>query len=189
MDKTAIAEWFEARKLGVGVALLGLLVVGVGIFLWKTAGSGDSVEVVTEQKVQGDKTVEVVVDIAGAVKNPGVYHLNDGARVEEVVNKAGGFTSNADTKWIEVNLNRATKVTDGMKIFIPEIGEEVIKNDIKVNINSASVTDLDGLPGVGAVTADKIVAGRPYVKIEDLTERKIVTAKVFEGLKDKISVW
>jgi competence protein ComEA len=189
MDKNAIADWFEARKLGVGVALVGLLVIGVGIFLWKTSGSNDSVEVISEPKTLGDKTVELVVDIEGAVKNPGVYHLTEGARVEEAIGLAGGITPESDTKWIEVNLNRATKVTDGMKIYIPKVGEKEMSKDIKVDINSASASELDGLSGVGAVTADKIIAGRPYVKIEDLVERKIVTSKVFEGIKSKISVW
>jgi len=55
-----------------------------------------------------------------------------------------------------------------------------------VNINSASVHELDGLPGIGEVTADKIINNRPYERIEALVEKKIVGQKVFEQIKEKI---
>jgi len=58
-----------------------------------------------------------------------------------------------------------------------------------ININTASSEDLDSLPGVGPVTADKIINGRPYQTINDLIDRKILTNKVFSQIKDKISAF
>ena len=90
-------------------------------------------------------------------------------------------------------------LSDGQKIYIPKLSEtqnSVSVNGVstgnissKININSAGASDLDSLPGIGSVTAQKIIDARPYSAIEDLLNRKIVSQKVFDQIKEKISIY
>jgi len=120
--------------------------------------------------------------------------------VEEAIASAGGITTDADTNWIDMNLNRSEKIRDGMKIYIPAKGAKndqysisnVQSNSVssgKVDINKASQARLEELPGVGPVTAGKIVNNRPYTGTEKLLEKKIVGAKVWEQIKDLVVAW
>lgn len=139
------------------------------------------------------KNIELVVDIEGAVVAPGVYRLPLGARVKDALISASGLSAQADRSWITKNLNLAAKLFDGEKIYIPKIGDNIsnsinISNyDGKININSASKEELDSLPGVGPVTAGKIIKLRPYSDVNDLLSKKAVTSRVFEGIKEKIT--
>ena len=133
-------------------------------------------------------SAELVVDIGGEVVRPGVYKLPVGSRIEDALRVAEGLTVGADTNYIEKYLNRAAKVSDGQKLYIPSKSASSVQ-DNRININSASQGELEGLPGIGPVTAGKIMAGRPYQNISELVGRKIVGTKVFEQIKDQISVW
>lgn len=146
---------------------------------------------------QKEEKKNIVVDVEGAVVNPGVYKLLDGARIQDVLVKAGGLSQNADRKWIAKNINLATKLTDGGKIFIPSINETSSNfsqnsqesfSDSLININNASLSQLDKLPGVGETTASKIILQRPYQSIEDLLSKKIVNKKVFDQIKSRITL-
>ena len=89
-------------------------------------------------------------------------------------------------------------MTDGLKIYIPRDGEEVqqvqaqAENNTSgtdlININSASGTELESLAGVGVVTAQKIIDGRPYGSVEELLDKKIVGNATFEKIKTSISI-
>ena len=167
------------KSLWIGVG--GVILIGVGVFLWKTSSSETKIEVI-KPSVVAEKSL--AVDVSGAVNNPGVYKFAQEMRMGEVIASAGGITADADTNWIETSLNMASKVIDGQKIFIPraaplrsEGATLGVKQNSSININTASESDLDTLPGVGPVTAGKIMAGRPYQRLEELTEKKIVTAK------------
>ena len=112
----------------------------------------------------------------------------------DVLAEAGGISEDANRDWVEKNINMAKKASDGLKIYIPRIGEEVLsisQNSAQagavININTASASDLESLPAVGPVTAQKIIDGRPYSQIGELIDRKIVGAATFEKIKDKIS--
>lgn len=86
-----------------------------------------------------------------------------------------------------------------MKIYIPKVGESAsnvsgstaagTQVNAKVNINTATQAELEALSGIGPVTASKIISGRPYSKIEDLLTLKILSKKVFDQIKDSISVF
>ena len=136
----------------------------------------------------------IFVDIEGAVEKPGVYKLASDSRMQDALIAAGGLGRGADRELVAKNLNLAAKLIDGMKVYVPFQGEKTVITDARVmageqvvvNINSASVQELDGLPGVGKTTADKIISNRPYEKIEALVEKRIVGQKVFEQIKDKI---
>jgi competence protein ComEA len=112
----------------------------------------------------GSDLAEVVVHVTGAVASPGVVSLETGSRVEDAVSLAGGLTTDAD----ESAVNLARFVVDGEQIYVPRIGE----TDQTLNLNRASAAELEALPGVGPVLAERIVADRdahgPYASIEDL---------------------
>lgn len=138
---------------------------------------------------------EIMIDIEGAVIKPGVYSLSSQSRIVDALAAAGGLSDEADRDWVEKNINLAKLVSDGLKIYIPRTGEQILsatdgsgsQASSTINVNTASASDLDTLPGVGAVTAEKIISGRPYGGIDDLLKRKIVTQSVFDKIKDKIS--
>lgn len=143
----------------------------------------------------------VFVDAGGCVRKPGVYEVPDGSRVFEVIEKAGGLTEDADTSGI----NQAEIVTDGMKLTIPSISEkkdntgsnEADTTDTSsagnslININTADSQTLQQIPGIGPVTADKIISYRetngPFGSIEELTSVSGIGEKTFQKMKDRIT--
>jgi competence protein ComEA len=142
---------------------------------------------------------ELLVDVGGAVKKPGLYSLVSGNRIADAITKAGGITDEADTEYVYKVLNQAEKVKDGQKIFIPVRSVEGANNSSSVaqssaqssliNINTASASELDTLPGIGAVTAEKIITNRPYSAVEELRDKKVVNSSVFEKIKDSITLF
>ena len=170
--------------------LVGTAVIGAGVF-WMRTSEESRISVLSAVSVSSG-SAELVVDIGGEVVRPGVYKLPIGSRIEDALRLAGGLTAGADTNYIEKYLNKAAKVSDGQKLYIPHAGAENAQRstlNAQVNINSASQAELEGLPGVGPVTAGKIVTGRPYQSISELVGKKIVGAKAYEQIKDQISVW
>jgi competence protein ComEA len=139
------------------------------------------------------------VDIEGAVVIPGVYKLTQNSIIQDALVASGGLSAAADRDWVSKNINLAAKLSDGAKIYIPKIGEITTSSpqtsttdtstSALVNINTASSDALDALPGVGPVTVDKIVNGRPYQNINELLDKKVVSSKVFSEIKDKISTY
>ena len=189
--------------------LLGLLLVGVGLFLSKKAGwlgldSSSKVEVLESSTEGQDGIGGVVVEVAGAVQSPGVYQLSEGARIEDALIAAGGVSADADREWMEKILNRAAKITDGQKIYIKHIGEESANilgvssgsggglpanSEGVININTASQKELESLWGIGPVTAQNIIEHRPYSSVEELLQKKILKTNVYETNKDRLSVY
>lgn len=109
-------------------------------------------------------TTAVIVDIKGAVRKPGLYHLQDGDRMADLLKKAGGMTESADAQ--QVNL--AQKLQDQSMIYIPEKGEIATKpqtttavggadGQAKINLNTATLEELQQLDGIGAKKAEKII--------------------------------
>ena len=140
------------------------------------------------------KVKTIVVDISGAVEQAGVYLVPYDSRISNVLITAGGLSPKADRKYISRYINLAQRVTDGMKIYIPfenEIASNPVTqlNNNTININSASISELDSLPGIGITSANKIISGRPYGNIAELVSKKIVSASVYEKIKDKISIY
>jgi len=156
----------------------------------------------------------IVIDVSGEVMVPSVYTLSDGARVYEAVDAAGGLTENADTR----NTNLAAILSDGMKLYIPskkEVEEEekqtgetpgsrYINGSTSqsaaasggskaglININTANSAELQKLPGVGPVTADKIISYRneygEFKAIEELMNVSGIGEKTFAKLKNTIT--
>lgn len=175
---------------------MGLIFLGIGLIQLLEPKSkikfikGQEISSENNTKMEG---TEVFVDVSGAVAKPQVYTLSDGSRIKDVLVAAGGLAEDADREYIAKNLNLAQKVQDGQKIYIPFEGENVSGTNVLgvntnlVNINTATLSDLDKLPGVGQVTAQKIIDARPFSTVDDLKVRKIVNSKVFETIKNQIT--
>ena len=138
----------------------------------------------------------LVVHMSGEVIAPGIYRLPVGARIDDALKAAGGPTGEGDIH----RLNLAARLADGQQIVVPKRVDPVLAaltrsaspTPGKVNLNVAGVAELDQLPGVGPVTAQRIVAYReqhgPFISVEQLREKKLVNAATFEKIKDLVSV-
>lgn len=138
---------------------------------------------------QEENKSDIIVDIDGAVNKPGVYELNNGDRVIDAINMAGGFTEGAYTK----DLNKARILVDGEKIYILSQDEFAIESEDSnlININAASINDLMSLPGIGEVYAERIIDYRKnkhYGSIEEIKNIEGIGDKTFEKIKDLITV-
>jgi competence protein ComEA len=144
----------------------------------------------------------VVVEVSGAVARPGLYALPAGARVADAIEAAGGFGPRVDAAGAEQTLNLAATIVDGSKIRVPSRDDAAATALVGggagggtagglVNVNTASASELDTLPGVGPATAAKIIAAREeqrFASVEDLKARKVVGTATFEKLRNLVTV-
>lgn len=154
----------------------------------------DSSPVVADEELT--TTSNVMVDIKGAVKNPGVYELQVEDRVKGAIQQAGGFRDDADSNQI----NLAERVYDEMVIYIPSVNEQDMDSSIvsrgdqngKIRVNLATKEELTTLPGIGEAKAAAIIEYREengkFTKIEDLTEISGIGEKTVERLAEFILV-
>lgn len=147
----------------------------------------------------------LVIEVSGAVINPGLFHLADGARVDDAIRAAGGPSADADL----ARLNLARKVSDGELLLVPVIGEATQAPAgasgtrvprptmtptpvLSVNINTANADELDRLPGIGPALAQRIIdyrqANGPFQKIEDITKVRGIGPAEFNAIKNRIVV-
>lgn len=176
---------------------------------------GNPIGDVSSMASNSASTIKLLVDVAGAVKTPGVVTIPQGSRVEDALIAAGGLRQDADLDYIARTINKAMKVTDGMKIYIPSqietshnsdcsisqndrdvvqscgivaTLEKSSQNATLISINTASKELLDTLPGIGAVTSQKIIDNRPYQTIEELVTKKAVGQSLFEKIKQLVTL-
>lgn len=138
------------------------------------------------------------VYVSGAVLNPDVYVLPPGSIVKDALVAAGGATQDADL----TRINLALALADQQQVYVPRKGEATSPAQLQatpanasstglVNINTATVEQLDTLPGIGPALAERIVQYRnehgPFERIEDLMNVKGIGEAMFEKLKDKIT--
>ena len=133
----------------------------------------------------------IVVDVAGAVRRPGVYRMPPGARVHEAIQAAGGARRGAELG----SLNRAAVLVDGQQVLVGQVGAASTGTGAgagsgpgaSVNINSADAAALDALPGIGEVTAERIVASRdeagPFASLDDLDRVSGIGPATIESLR------
>lgn len=206
-------DFLKKRKVFIGIVVLLIMLIG-----WKMYNKTDSFvsdEVLDSEINNIDKKITdeedfIVVHITGEVKKPGVVKLKQGSRIEDVISSAGGLTENADITYV----NLAYIVEDGVKIKIPSVNEEDIKNEYIVsdsgknviisdeenkdyntrivNINTANQNELEQLPGIGSSIATRIIDYRnkngKFRNIEDIKNVTGIGDNKYEKIKDFIKV-
>lgn len=196
----------------LGAVAIGALAVVIAI----AGGGSETIEGpglaagAVESDGPGSAVGEIVVDVAGAVLEPGVYRLAIGSRVGDAIAAAGGFSPLVDVERVGTELNLAAMLSDGAQIRVPSrddaepgggsgggsggsggSGGGGGSGSQVVNLNTASQSELETLPGIGPVTAGKIIesrAGTPFTKVEELRERGLVGEKTFESIRALVSV-
>ena len=151
----------------------------------------------------GEAPAEVVVEVGGAVVRPGVYHLPGGSRVADAIEAAGGYGPRVAAERVAAELELAALLVDGGTVVVPSRDDPPVTTSTEpgggtgsssgalVDLNHATAAELEALPGIGPVTAAKIIdarAERPFASVDDLRERGLVGAKTFERLRDLVTV-
>lgn len=155
----------------------------------------ESMEVITKKEEK--ESVKIVVDIKGEIKNPNIYWLEEGCIIEDLINVAGGITEEGDLS----KINRAQKLNDHEVVIIPNINdkeseiESIIpssNNENKVNINTASINELDTLSGIGPSKAEAIIKYREengtFKSIEEIKNVTGIGEALFEKFKENITI-
>ncbi len=207
-EKSAtFSNFIYGNRINIFLILLGLIFLGSGILLFRNFNKDSDIEIVESVENSGSGE-DLVVEIAGAVEKPGVYCLPQNSRIEDLLIKAGGLSADADREWTERYINRAAKLIDGQKIFLPKKGEQSMnvsannpRGDVGgvlgnsesysglININTASQKELESLSGIGPVYAQSIIEHRPYSSTEELLSKSALKEYVYEKIKDKVTVY
>ncbi len=201
----------KQKIIKIAIAVVIVILAIVYYFSTKEENSYDDIlvnNVVIENKVEEEKQESekessfIKVYVAGEVNSPGVIELEEGSRIEDAIQGAGGVKAEANLK----NINLAYEVSDGEKIYIPNLSEESEEENMlepntsnsstnakgKVNINKATATELTSVPGIGASTAQKIITYREengkFQTIEDVKKVSGIGDSKFESMKDFIAV-
>jgi competence protein ComEA len=198
------ARW----RLGIGAAVVIVILalaatVGIGIL----RGSGGPTEtVVLEDDPAVTSTSEIYVHVFGAVGQPGLYVLREGARVVDAIAAAGGLLEGAD----EAAVNLARPVGDGEQLYVPTVGESAATasggdtdaggsgagasdpGDGRVNLNTATEDELDTLPRIGPAMAQRIIEWRSangrFTSVEDLLAVPGIGDKMLESLRTLVTL-
>ena len=181
------------QALVVAAALLALLVVGGKLLAGAGAASAEPPAALVQ--ASPPPATKLVVHVAGAVRAPGLYELTEGSRVSDAVARAGGATAKADTAAV----NLAAPLADGIQVLIPSrvagaagaaAGSDGASGR-RVSLSSATLSDLDALPGVGPVTAQKILDYRAqhggFSSVDDLDAISGIGPARIEQLRDLVT--
>lgn len=135
----------------------------------------------------------VTVDVVGAIAHPGVVRLPAGSRVLDALLAAGGMTGDADL----FALNKAAPLRDGMRIYVPRPGETAPAGSLgseaerKIDLNTASALEIEGLPGIGPNTAGRIVRSRTqrrFARVDELQLRGLISPRVLADIRDLVTI-
>ncbi len=208
-DKSGWEEIVKKNKPMLFLGMLGVLLLTVGaVCLVVFSSKEPQIEIISSESETKDSSNFLFVHIEGAVEKPGLYKLTSDSRINDALVAAGGLSDKADRDWLSKNINIAQKLSDGIKIYIPSTDElkTGLESDLgvvagvkstestgdKINLNTASASQLDSLPGVGPATAQKIIDYRQtngfFSKLEDLKNVPGIGEKTFEKLKEKITI-
>ncbi|HEY6608469.1 MAG TPA: helix-hairpin-helix domain-containing protein [Candidatus Limnocylindria bacterium] len=197
-DRILIAAGGGALALAVAAAFVLLAPTGGG-----EAGVDDAAGLLAISSAPGPSTAiadagTIVVDVEGAVAGPGVRELPAGSRVADAIAAAGGYATDADLA-AAADLNLAQPLVDGQQVRVPRIGDAAVAAAPSagpagggsaaglVNVNTATPEELEALPGIGAVTVQKIVAARqerPFSSLQDMVDRGVIHNGQLEDITD-----
>ncbi|CAN5659633.1 hypothetical protein BH23CHL4_BH23CHL4_22590 [soil metagenome] len=191
---------YRGLALGASTFVLGIV---LGFVLLDLRDSWQAPQIVITDPLPG---AEIAAAIDGAIATPGAYVLPAGSRITHLVDAAGGVTSGADL----AHVNLAARLRDEQQVYVPTIAAtpvsgEAIANDgavspsfgivspvdARLNINTASAAELDGLPGIGPVLASRIIedrnrAGR-FSSVNELVRVSGISQRMVDELRDRIT--
>ena len=191
----------------------GAVVLAVAAFVLAFGSGGGALVVAGDQPlpaasgaiaVPTSGNAELVVEIVGAVGQPGVYRLPPGSRVGDLVDAAGGYNPRVDVDRASRDLNLAALLADGDQVRVPSRDEPTSPSGGDapggpasggpgelIDINTADSARLEDLPGIGPATAAKIIAAReeqPFASVDELRSRSVLGEKTFEKVRPLVVV-
>lgn len=203
----------------VGALALAAVLIGSAAFIVLSGGKGSvavegdgGIAVRPSERPAGSSALAVggvlIVDVQGAVARPGVVRLPPGARVGDAIAAAGGYGPRVAVERVGQVLNLAATLKDGDQVVVPSRDDPTALTSAApgggsgggggsagaggpVDLNRATASELDALPGIGPVTAAKIIAARdeqPFASLDDLRTRKVLGAATLEKIKDLVVV-
>lgn len=186
-------HYSSLQKRGLAI-IAGLVILITALFVLR----GSSQEVVAAPaplEIESISTQTLMVDVEGAVVNPGVYSLPLNARVFEAIKAAGGLKKGADTS----DINQARLLKDGEQIYVYPtttsaggVSRPAMRKNGPIMINRATVKDFESLDGIGPVLANRIVSYRkingPFAAVEDLLKVPGIGQSKFAQFKEKLRV-
>lgn len=208
------------RWIGMVCVAITLVIVIESLFQERTPMDHRSFDIGDSTQIEPNTAQQIRVEVSGAVSVPGVYTLPPNARLIDAITAAGGWGERIDPLRIEICLNLAAPLTDGSAIRIPSRDDrfllgvqgvlcgtlyaapgEITSVDVpgstaatatggKIDLNTATAEQLDTLPGIGPVTAAKIIAARkeaPFLIVDDLRTRGIISDRVLEQIRPLVT--
>jgi competence protein ComEA len=196
-----------AFVLAFGAGASGTVVIDGGMPLGSDApAAGDTIGIGIGPSAGSDPPL-LVVEIVGAVVQPGVFRLPPDARVGDLVEAAGGYGTRVDAARASRELNLAAPLHDGDQVRVPSRDDDPATgpqpaataatstgdsdSSGPLDLNRATSAELEALPGIGPVTAGKILSSReeqPFASVDELRTRKLLGVKTFDKLKDLVTV-
>lgn len=176
-------------------------VVATAVFLINGISTGGSEQQTVNAVMPSDqpivKPASIYVHVVGEVNSPGIYELDSGARLVDVIFAAGGFTHHAD----QASVNLAREVTDGEQVVVFKVGAapQLIGSAsggsagaAQISLNRATQSELEALPGVGPALAGRMIDWRTanggFKKKEDLLNVSGIGDKLFAGIKNQVTL-
>ena len=196
-----MSNWLERYRGYILITMINVIVLGVVIVFLRRPPQPELIVTSpppTATPLPAPTPPPVQVYVSGAVTHPDVYELPTESIVKDAIEAAGGATSEADLD----RINLALPVADGQHIYVPQRGEESPpispptepsgttsgKAGSKININTASQSEIEALPGIGPSKAQGIIENRPYDSIEEIQKVPGIGEITFQKLKDLITV-
>lgn len=207
-------DFLKQNKIVIIIGILAIVLIGWNVYNSKEESDVEnSTENIVANKENEEKIEEemIVVHITGEVKKPGVVRVKEGSRIEDIIEAAGGLTENADI----TNINLAYVVEDGVKIKIPAVGDDELSKESYIiegmgenfsiaegnvenhsnsliNINTATQSELETLPGIGPSIASRIIEYRnqngKFKTVNDIKNVTGIGNNKFEKIKEFIKV-
>jgi competence protein ComEA len=178
-----------------GLAIIALLVLVITALFVMRGSSQEVIAAPAPLEIESSAMQTLMVDVAGAVINPGVYSLPLNARVFEAIKAAGGLKKGADTS----DINQARILRDGEQIYVYPtttsaggVSRPAVRKNGPIMINRATVKEFESLDGIGPVLANRIVSYRkingPFAAVEDLLKVPGIGQSKFAQFKEKLRV-
>ena len=196
-----MSNWLERYRGYILITVINAIILGVVIVFLRRPAQPELIVTSpppTATPLPTPTPPPVQVYVSGAVTHPDVYELPTESIVKDAIEAAGGAASEADLD----RINLALPVVDGQHIYVPQRGEESPpispptesssttsgQAEGKININTASQSEIETLPGIGPSRAQGIIENRPYDSIEDIQQVPGIGEVTFQKLKDSITV-